>query len=87
MFPADDVWYEFLNKEEWSSNEFPVKRITIIQPAYEKGHVEVKKKTTTNQLWNQKPAPFSHENKSQEVEACLELKILVELKLVLLKWL
>lgn len=45
------------------------------------------KETITNQKWNQKPAPLSHGKKTQVVAACLEWKILVGLKLVLLKWL
>jgi hypothetical protein len=39
----------------------------------------------TNQKLSQKPAPFSHEKKNQEVVACLELKILGALKFVFLE--
>lgn len=39
----------------------------------------------TNPKLSQKPAPFSHEKKNQEVVACLELKILGALKFVFLE--
>jgi hypothetical protein len=44
-----------------------------------------KKKTTNQMIVSQKSALISHAKKNQEVAACLELKILAELKLVLLK--
>jgi len=46
--------------------------------------VKVIKENTTNQIGSQKSGLISHVKKNQEVEACLELKILVELKLVIL---
>jgi len=39
----------------------------------------------TNQKLSQKPAPFFHEKKNQEVVACLELKIPGALKFVFLE--